>query len=359
MTDGRVVPDSDPIVARPWPGPPPPSRILAIRLQALGDTVITLPYLQALRRAVPGVGLDLLTCKEVADIPRSVVLFDRVFAIGGGRAFKWQLLSALTLIPALWARRYDIVIDLQRNRISRLVRQILRPQAWSEFDRFSPALAGERTRATIEAVGLGSLYVLPGPELKAPGAGLDKLRSAGWDGASDLVVLNPAGAVPDRNWPIENYVEFCRMWTERRQGSVQFLLLGDRRIQAKAVHLRHAVGERVIDLTNQTTPSEAFAILRRATLVLSEDSGLMHMSWVNGVPTVALFGASRWVWAQPHGNYSALISMCREPDGRCMDGTCRAGQPHCLALQNPGGVAGIALGLIDRALRAPRRIAPL
>lgn len=284
----------------------------------------------------------------MADIPKSLVLFDHVFEIGGARVARRQLLSALTRLPRLWVRRYDVVIDLQRNRISRIVRRLLMPPSWSEFDRFSPALAGERTRRTIEAIGLGTLHVTPDLQLKDPNAGLDRLRSAGWDGASELVVLNPAGAFLHRNWPVESYLAFCRAWTERRGVPAQFLLLGDQRIEAKAAQVRHALGYRVIDLTGQTTPREAFAILRRATLVLSEDSGLMHMSWVNGVPTVGLFGASRWVWARPHGSYTELVGTCRELDGTCMDGTCRAGPRSCLAQQPPGPVVEVALRLLER-----------
>src|SRR5262245_28876290 len=171
------------IRARPWGGSEPPARILAIRLQALGDTVLTLPYLNALRRALPDVTLDFLTRREVADIPRNLVLFDRVFEIRGGRDRR-QILHAATLLPSILARRYDVVIDLQRNRLSRTVRRLSNARAWSEFDRFSPRPARERTRATIEAIGLGSLEVFP-DLLPRPGFdGAEKLRRAGWNGTS-------------------------------------------------------------------------------------------------------------------------------------------------------------------------------
>jgi ADP-heptose:LPS heptosyltransferase len=96
--------------------------------------------------------LDFLTREEVSDIPKHVALFDRVFEIGGGRDEWRQVASAMALLPQLWRRRYDVVLDLQRNRVSRLVRRLICPRAWSEFDRYSPLLAGERTRLTIEAV---------------------------------------------------------------------------------------------------------------------------------------------------------------------------------------------------------------
>ena len=72
---------------------------------------------------------------------------------------------------------------------------MLRPTSWSEFDRFSPALVGERARATIEATGLGALVVYPVPSPEIDSA-LEKLRDGGWDGASGLVVLNPVEAFP-------------------------------------------------------------------------------------------------------------------------------------------------------------------
>lgn len=71
-----AIPREDPIRAQPGCSSRPPRRILALRLQALGDTIITLPYLNALRASFPGTGLDFLTRDEVADIPRSLELFE-------------------------------------------------------------------------------------------------------------------------------------------------------------------------------------------------------------------------------------------------------------------------------------------
>ena len=77
------LPEAESVNARPWESTGPPARILAVRLQAFGDTVLTLPYLQALRRLLPGASLDFLTRSEVAELPRALVLFDHVFEIRG------------------------------------------------------------------------------------------------------------------------------------------------------------------------------------------------------------------------------------------------------------------------------------
>lgn len=121
----------------------------------MGDLIITLPYLQALRNALPSAKLDLLTLEENKSIPQSIELFDRIYLVRGYRNFKKQLAYAFLLLPKILMRRYDVVLDLQNNLISRMVRKAVMPRAWSEFDRFSTFAAGERTQLTIEAIGLG------------------------------------------------------------------------------------------------------------------------------------------------------------------------------------------------------------
>jgi len=121
----------------------------------MGDVVITLPYLQHLRNSLPGsVRLDLLTREETEDIPKNIILFDNVFSLGGGRHHRKQVLLIFFLLPKLLLQRYDMIIDLQNNRISEIVRKVLRPAAWCVFDRFSPVAAGERTRLTMSVPAL-------------------------------------------------------------------------------------------------------------------------------------------------------------------------------------------------------------
>jgi ADP-heptose:LPS heptosyltransferase len=355
--DTSTPPAGESVEARPWRGPEPPSRILAIRLQALGDTVLTLPYLQAVRRLLPDATLDFLTRSEVADIPRSVVLFDQVFEIGGGGGRRRQLVGAAALLPRLRARRYQVVLDLQRNAVSRLVRRLLAPAAWSEFDRFSARLAGERTRETIEAVGIGPLEVRPDvvPRPRGRGTALAKLEAAGWDPRCELVVLNPAGAFPGRSWPLDAYARFAERWRER-EGGTKFLILGLPPLAPRAAYLRDRLGDRLIDLVGHTSAAEAFAILGHAGLVLSEDSGLMHMAWVAGAPTLALFGASRAAWSKPHGNYSDCARACRRPDGACLGGDCLEGSPTCLERLSADEVVERAAELVTRVAGRERVI---
>lgn len=324
-----------------------PARILAIRLQAMGDMVITLPYLQYLRRIMPpGTIIDFLTREEVDTIPRSILLFDKVFTIKGGRSLKKQLFYTGLLLPHLVLRRYDVVIDLQNNIVSRIVRKTLVPKAWSVFDRFSAIPAGESTRLTIEAIGLGKCYADEnGFRFKTGNDNTDLLKENGWDGISELVVLNPAGAFITRNWPVENYTAFAELWLKRFP-QTQFLTIGVNTISEKASLFKTKLGNRLINLVNKTTPVQALAIIQKAKLVVSEDSGLMHMSWVSGIPTLAIFGSTKSSRSCPLGDHSLLLHSSDLPCGNCMLEACAFGDVHCLTRYTPELVFEKALTLI-------------
>jgi len=340
-------PHASGVSARPWKGNRPPKRILAIRLQATGDVTITLPYLQHLRHLLPAeTKLDFLTRIECADIPSNISLFDKVISIGGGRRLRNQVFHTFFLLPKILLRNYDVVIDLQNNNLSSLVRNFIRPSAWSLFDRFSASAAGERTRLTIEALGLGKNGIRADFNLKGNFDPSSLLKNNGWDGASEIVIFNPAGAFTTRNWPLDNYVSFAGLWLQEFP-STQFLVLGTFFIREKADWLKRKLGEKIITIIDQTTPSEAFATVRSAKFVLSEDSGLMHMAWVSGIPTLALFGSTRSDWSRPLGEYSFFLDSSDLPCGNCMQETCRYGDVHCLTRYDADVVFEYSMKLVD------------
>jgi ADP-heptose:LPS heptosyltransferase len=342
----HIIPD---IPAKPWSKSTMPRRVLAIRLQAMGDLVITLPYLHHLKKMLPANSkLDLLTREEVESIPKNIFLFDKVYSIGGGRDLKKQLFYTGLLLPALMLRRYDVVIDLQNNIISRIVRQVTMPKAWSVFDRFSPIAAGESTRLTIEAIGLHECRAHEmGFKFKFEDEFADILKENGWDGSSDMVLLNPAGAFITRNWPIQNYIAFANLWLSRFPNT-QFLAIGVHTIAEKALAMKKIFGNKLINLVNKTTPVQAFGLVQKVKFVLSEDSGLMHMAWVSGIPTLAMFGSTKSYRATPLGNHTILLHSGDLPCGNCLRETCIYDDTRCLTRYTPEFVFEKAIGLMER-----------
>jgi ADP-heptose:LPS heptosyltransferase len=332
------------IRCKPWRGKTKPKKILAIRFQALGDLMITLPYLQSLKEQTSA-QIHLLTRREVAEIPENLTLFEKVFSIGGGRNAKIQFLLSLMIVPYLLWQRYEVVIDLQNHRISKIIRALLRAKAWSEFDRSSRILAGERTRLTIDALQVSQTFISTRHKLKKEPPVENKLKAKGWNRENALIILNPAGAFASRQWPLENYISFARLWKERYPLS-QFLILGLDSLKFKANLIRNELRDELIDLTGITSLIEVFAIIKLSSLMVTEDSGLMHMSWVQGVPTVALFGSTPSYWSSPLGIWSRCFSSSDLPCGDCFSEACKFGDVHCLTRLSPEKIVDEAEGLL-------------
>lgn len=311
---------------------------------------ITLPYLLALGRAVPDAEIDFVTRADIADLPAAIRRFRRVYRLGGGRGERAQLLPAAWLARQLRRQAYDVVLDLQNNRVSGILRRMVRARAWATFDRHSPVRAGERTRRTIEAAGFSLAHVEARLPLVQPDAGVGLLSAAGWDPTRPLLVISPAGAFPTRNWPVDSYVRFAQLCRLRQPW--QFVVMGLPNVTPKAAALKAALGADLLDLSGRTTLPEALSVLQLAALVLTEDCGLMHMAWTSGIPTLALFGSSPHVWSAPMGPHTRCLHSGDLPCGACMEETCRFGDVRCLERYHPEDVANAAETLLAGAIAA-------
>lgn len=342
-----ILPSAEIINFVPWLSPFSPGKILVIRLQAFGDVVVTLPYVQALQTILPSTQFHLLTREEFSSLPHNMALFNRVLTIGGGRNPKLQWLSALQYLPSLIHEHYEIIIDFQRNSLSRMIGRILHPKSFSEFDRFSLHTAGERTKETINKLGFTPLPdTLPRLTLRNDNTGLEKLFSSNFNPAKKIFVLNPAGSSETKNWPTEYYVQFARTWLHTIDNNIQFLVLGTDAIREKTEYLKNQLGQNIITLTGLTTQAEAFNILQKADLVLTEDSGLMHMAWVSQIPVLALFGSTKSIWSKPIGEFSICLDSSDLECGGCSRPSCFFGDIHCLTRHKPDLVIKVAQELL-------------
>ena len=329
----------------PWSRPFDPGSILLIRFHALGDVAVTLPSSKGLRDRYPGARIDFLTLPSAAGFLRSLALFDHVFEFPLRKNRAASFAAALRWGLHFRRQNYDVILDLQRNRLTRVIRRMASPEAWSEFDRFSPRSASDRVNGSFERGGLDR--IVPSCEVstneREQEEALHLLHQEGYQGGKKLVVLNPAGLWETRNWPLENYVSLAEWWLNREP--VQFVIMGTERVLAAASFIRSRLGVSLIDLVGKTRLETAFSILQHASAVITEDSGLMHMAWCAGVPVVALFGSSNHIWSSPPGPLTRVLHSGDLPCGACMDPHCAYGDVHCLTRYTPEQVGRMAIEL--------------
>ena len=290
----------DGLLGVPLRGPHEPHRVVVIRLHAFGDTAITFPVLAALRRRLPLAKIDVVTDIRSAALVRAHRDVGEVYPFDTRQPKLAKGAALLALALAVRRRDVPAVLDLQRNRWSLLLTRLLRPGAWVGFDRHAPRSALTRYLDAVEWLGLGRLVPVLAPHAKdAPlHEARERLRDAGWNPARPLVCLNPGGGWETKQWPLDRYSELGHRLV--REGCQPTTLFASP-VPARFAELSSALGGLLLDFAGKTEPEAALALVAHASLVVSDDSGLMHLAWVQGVPTLALFGSSRSVWSRPEG----------------------------------------------------------
>lgn len=341
-------PEADNISFKKWDKPKLPERVLVIRLHAAGDLASTFPAVNGLKKHLPGCRIDLLTSQKLKELAEAAGIFENIYSIdlpqyslndGVLKKLKQKTVvkagSAKT-VPLLKKNNYDIVIDLQHNSISKSIRKKTGAEYYSEFDRYAPKPHSLRALETIHRAGFekASFEFIKHCDNKVKEKAVELLKANGWDLKKKLIVLNPAGLWKTRNWPPENYIKLAELLKQKDKDTV-FITIGEDFIHGKAAFFEKSLGEDFINLAGKTTLAEAFCVLGYCSGIVSEDSGLFHISWAMGKPGVLLLGATRADWTCHPGNHTVCLNSGDLECGNCMSDICKYGDVRCLVRYTP------------------------
>jgi heptosyltransferase-2 len=320
-------------------------RVLIRGTNWIGDVVMTLPAVAAVRRTWPGAQVAVLAKPWVAEVYRlspdvdEVVVFQDPGRHGG-------IPGKLRLANELRRRRFDCAILFQNAIeaaiLARLAGIPLRAGYNSDGRGLLLTHAVRRTQA-IRQVHQIDYYLEMVRALGCPSAGREVRLRPGSDyqetaealfgqygigTGHPLIGLAPGAAYgPAKKWFPERFAAVADLLIDAVEAqAVLFGSGGDRESTAAvARNARHPL----IDVAGRTNLKEAIALISRCSLFLANDSGLMHVAGALGVPTVAIFGSTNPVTTSPVGAKSVVIhrgvpcSPCLKPvcptDFRCME----------------------------------------
>ena len=283
-------------------------KILFIRPGGIGDLVLLFPAISALAEFFPGAEIDLLCEKRNAGIAKrtksvkNIYLYDRGLDI-----FKcmrneydvvidteqWHRLSAVTA----YLTGAPIRIGYATNERKKLFTHPL-PYSHDEYEVYSffhliEPLAGKTPSFDPD------MPFLETPEGFPPG-----LSFLPQEKRNKLVAVFPGATVRERKW--ENS-KFGRVAEELINKGYAVVILGSVADKRDAEAIRRRAGG-CIDLTGKTTLEEAASVLKACKALLTSDSGLMHVAYAVGTPTVSLFGSGiEKKWA-PRGKRHIAIN---------------------------------------------------
>jgi lipopolysaccharide heptosyltransferase II len=294
-------------------------RVLLLKMWGMGSIVLASPLIEKLRQQHPGVRIDFVTLRENEAVLRFYPGVDRVVTIDLGRGVLGFLTDSFRTILRLRRERYDLLLDLEFfTRFSALFSLAVRP-AWSHgysakgkwrgrlhdvevpFNayahvtrNFLTLLSGD-PMTPVDAEDLSRGELLPRIESsdEAWRACATKLaEDPAWREGEPIVVVNPnAGDMAlERRWPVERTAELLQHLTGRR--TLNVVLVGSRGERAHVDEVVRASGAaaRVVNFAGRSNLEELVALLARAAVVVTNDSGPMHLACAAGASVVALFG---------------------------------------------------------------------
>jgi ADP-heptose:LPS heptosyltransferase len=299
--------------------PGKPERILAVRLARLGDVTLVLPALGMLRAAFPDARLTLLTGAPYAPLAQLCPWVDDVIALdrhglrdGSRRA---AVKGIFDLVRQLRAPRFDLAVDFHSFRETNLlvrasgarwrVGMQRSDRAYLGFCFNLPPVmedkgvhVGEMFRRVAAGVpGVGEARVPPGPVLRVPEGQAQRAVDGDW-----VLALYVGASTSSRRWPPERFARVATHALRHWGASVRILagLFAEEQEAARVALGMIGASPRVGATIGASLP-ELVTELSRADVLLSNDSGPMHIGSALGIPTLGVFSEGHPLHYRPLG----------------------------------------------------------
>lgn len=331
-----------------------PPAILAVRFSSIGDVILTTPLLRALRARHPGARITMVTKRAMLPLLAANPYLDEVVALEPGEGIG-------AIARRLRASRYTHGLDLHGSLRSLALRRLI-PARWQGYDKRLVArwalihLHRNWYRDQVPTAeryfeAARDLDVRPDggpPQVIVPPAVVSKMGA--WLGAKGIpprfAVLAPGAAHFTKRWPVESWTALARSLAERGLGVVT---VGGKDDAGAGRSVAGAAGPSGASATGETDLLETAALLAQAAVVVSGDTGVMHLATAVGAPVVALFGPTvREFGFFPYSPLATVVERelsCR-PCSSHGSARCPLGHHDCLRRME---VATVERAVMERA----------
>ena len=341
------------------------SKILIVKPSALGDVVHSLPVLSVLRRNFSEAHIAWLVKKEFAGVLAGCAALDQIIAWDRGRwrtvRQGWQSLSEFwRFIKAIELTGFDLVIDLQGLFRSGLM----------AYGTGAPVRVGFSTARELSHKFYNIKVDPPSIAMHAVDRYLfvaDRLRLASGParfelGVDDnarremlarfgarkhagqpLVAVAASTQWPTKEWPAKRFAEVADGLISTFDARIVLVGTSDERERADTVRY-HMRGD-AVNVAGETTLPELVALIAEADLIVTNDSGPMHIADALGTPLVAVFGPTDPVRTGP---YLQRRNVVRAEDCACAPCLRRyCTERHCMHRIPAGAVLRVAERLLN------------
>lgn len=354
-------------LVRAFPGRPlrdpgaPPARILVISTTAIGDTLLGTPALRALKETYPGCRLEVLVQRERRGVLLNNPHADELIS------YRKHLIGTLRTAARLRRRRYDAVIVFHGNdpdiwplaaltgaprvigyaRDTRFAALLTDPVPWKES-----LHTVEKRLELVRVLGADTAdrrLVLRLDEEDHHSA-QDFLSAAGISSEAALIALHIGAAQAYKCWPVERFVRVADALAG--ESGARIVLTGGPGDVSRMARFEAQARCRPLVAAGQLGIRGTAALLTRCRLLVTNDTGPMHLAFAVGTPTVSLFCPSDSHTIGPYGYGDRHLAIQKEKTCvRCV--TKRCPDPFCLEQISVEEVLAAARGRLGRDAFSP------
>jgi heptosyltransferase-2 len=337
--------------------PQPSGKVCIIRLGSLGDLVLMIPMLSALRSSFPSKEIHLVCKQKYAGLFDGGGLVDSLIPVRRG-----GLREIFELRAALSRAGYETIIDAHGVIRSSLLFHTLRApkklQIRKDELKKAALIAGKAnlyTRVTSQVERYMELARRLGAEVREPYAELPLSPAAerraemiyGGIGGPFLIAFAPGARWPTKRWPAEH---FARLISKTAARGFECLLIGGAEDSATNAEVAALSRSAPLDLTGSLSIIESAAVLKRCRALVTNDSAPLHLAEAVGTPVIAFFGPT----VREFGYYPRLRGSraletklpCR-PCSRNGKRSCPYGTKECLMSIEPEAAVEVILGTLE------------
>ncbi len=303
-------------------------RILFITLSNLGDCILTLPVLDALREKYPQAHISCLVPARPSEIFVNNPAIDKVIIFDKHA----KLLDKFKLFLSLNKGNFDIVVDLRNSFFG----AFLPAKKRSSPLRTIPLKIKHSKNRHLFWAGFGYDLISSKPRksliitLRDSKYIEDILNRHNLINSNKLIIVAPGARSQLKCWDKQNSSQLCRQLIN---DGWDVILVGDKNDQPACSYVQDK-SPAVVDLCTKTSICQLAALLKKAKLLVTNDSAVMHLASYLDVPVAAIFGPTDDVKYGPWSKKSMVIKkdiFCRP----CEKALCRFGTVACLSSIKP------------------------
>ncbi len=279
-----------------------PKKILIIRLSSIGDILLSTPFIRQVRRTYPKAQIDFIVKDIYEDLLKYNPHINELYSI----QLREESKNLSELKGKLRIRSYNVVFDLHNNLRSNYLKRGINAGSICSIQKeklkqsllvwFKINLYGQETSIPSRYLAVASDFGVAddgkGLELYCEKDTIDsaekKVISRGLEWNKPFICLAPGAGFFTKRWPEEKFENLVDLI--QREKKIQMVVLGGEKDKEIGSFLKKQ--KSIIDLSGQLSLLETAHVISKGKMIVSNDSGLMHMATAVQTPVLAIFGST-------------------------------------------------------------------